>query len=78
MNESNRGEEMPFIPRPDAFPHPVSDNYMAAKPVGPYVAAPQFAYSRSVNKKSEINPFEDVNTAETSEAQNSPHFNLQK
>lgn len=72
-------EDTPFIPRPDAFSYPVSDNHMAAKPVGPHMAAPQFGYSKSLNKRSVMNPFgEDQNGGEISEAQNSPHFNLQK
>jgi hypothetical protein len=72
-------EETPFIPRPDAFKFSTSENTMAAKPVGPHMTAPQFTYSKSLGKKPEEDPFgEDSISPFTSEAQNSPHFNLQK
>lgn len=72
-------EETPFIPRPDAFNFSSSDYVNAAKPVGPQMSAPQFSYSKSIGKKPEDNPFgEDTTGSFTTEAQNSPHFNLQK
>jgi len=43
------------------------------------MTAPQFTYSKSLGKKPEEDPFgEDSMSPFTSEAQNSPHFNLQK
>jgi len=71
-------EETPFIPRPNSFALSASDNSIAAKPVGPHMTAPQFAYSKSINSRPEDNPFGEDVTMTTSEAQNSPHFNLQK
>ena len=71
-------EEVPFIPRPNAFAFSASDNSIAAKPVGPHMAAPQFSYSKSINSRSSDNPFGEDVPLTTSEAQNSPHFNLQK
>ncbi len=77
MNKFEPIEETPFIPRPDAFKYSVSDNTIASKPVGPHTTAPQFTYSKSLGKKPEDNPFGE-DSPFTSEAQNSPHFNLQK
>lgn len=72
-------EETPFIPRPNAFAFSASDNTIAAKPVGPHMAAPQFSYSKSINSRPDGNPFDEEDiTLTKSGAQNSPHFNLQK
>ena len=79
INKFEPFEETPFIPRPNAFTFSASDNSIAAKPVGPHMSAPQFSYSKSINSRPEDNnPFDEDLTLTTHEAQNSPHFNLQK
>ena len=55
---------------------------MAAKPVGPHMAAPQYAYrsdsiKRASNEQIE-NPFGEDTDVMLSEAQNSPFINLQQ
>ena len=64
-----------FIPKPNLSHYSNSDiNPMAAKPAGPHIVAPQFSYRKE--SKSEIDPFQESSTV--MDAQNSPHFNLQK
>lgn len=69
-------EDEPFIPRPKECSFSSSDHNISAKPVGPHMSAPQFSYTKPATSQSEENPFEV--TSFTREAQNSPHFNLQK
>lgn len=80
MEEQRQQSQQTFVPLPNQFPS-VADNHIAAKPVGPHMAAPQFAYrSNSINRKAleeEENPFGEDDIGQ-SEAQNSPFVNLQK
>lgn len=81
MNEQCQEFKTPFVPHPTLFPN-VSENHMAAKPVGPHMAAPQYAYrsdsiKRASNEQIE-NPFGEDTDVMLSEAQNSPFINLQQ
>lgn len=81
LEQQKQQSNQPFVPLPNNFPS-VAENHIAAKPVGPHMAAPQFTYrSNSLMKKSqekEDNPFGEDAEVTITDAQNSPFINLQK
>jgi hypothetical protein len=82
LDKQIQDQDKPFVPIPNYFPN-VADNIVASKPVGPHLAAPQYAYrSGSIRRVSSHdkaeNPFGEDNDVVLTEAQNSPFVNFQQ